>query len=148
MKNRHAYLQAEEQINERIRNGCQSPFALFVLDVNNIKEVNDKQGHKAGDVFLQQASGIICTVFPVGEAYRIGGDEFVAILEGEEMGQQEALLAKMQENNAKALSEGGIVIACGMASFGQDTSLAEVFSRADERMYENKSRLKEGKRQG
>ena len=48
----------------------------------------------------------------------------------------------MQDHNAQALVSGGIVIACGMAKFENDTCIATVFERADHTMYENKSRLK------
>jgi hypothetical protein len=44
--------------------------------------------------------------------------------------------------NEKARENGGIVIACGMARYKNDTCVASVFERADDRMYQNKNDLK------
>ena len=54
------------------------------------------------------------------------------------------MIGRMAARNDEALRSGGIVIACGMAKRGDDTSVAPVFERADQNMYENKNRLKAG----
>lgn len=76
--------------------------------------------------------------------YRTGGDEFVAILRGQDYLQQDRLLAEMQEINQKHRTSGEVMIACGSSSWnaGEDNSFDAVFERADAEMYENKSRLK------
>ena len=48
----------------------------------------------------------------------------------------------MKDHNIKAIRTGGIVIACGMSKYDGDTSVAFVFDRADQNMYENKNDLK------
>ena len=48
----------------------------------------------------------------------------------------------MRAQNAKAVRDGGIVIACGMAKYENDSCVATVFERADQNMYENKNSLK------
>ena len=55
-------------------------------------------------------------------------------------------MAKMGEQNAEALRTGGIVIACGMAKREGDDTVAPVFKRADQQMYENKTELKNSER--
>ena len=72
-----------------------------------------------------------------------GGDEFAVIVKGRDYKQIDQLVDKMAEHNSKALEEGGIVIACGMAKLEDDNSFNRVFERADQRMYEDKKRLKE-----
>ena len=54
--------------------------SIIVLDLNNLKLFNDRNGHEAGDMYIITASGIIRDTFePFGSVYRIGGDEFCVI---------------------------------------------------------------------
>ncbi|MBR1711688.1 MAG: diguanylate cyclase [Clostridia bacterium] len=144
VKNKHAYLKMEEQINRMIGLHHQSEFAIAILDVNNLKEVNDTDGHKAGDEYLRKASSIICQTFKHSPMYRVGGDEFAVLLQGKDYDCLEELVGKMKDHNVRARENGGIVIACGIGKFKNDASVAAVFERADESMYENKRALKAG----
>ena len=56
------------------------------------------------------------------------------------------LIARVNEQNARALRSGGVVIACGMAKHGNDSDVASVFERADRNMYDNKTHLKKEKK--
>lgn len=142
VKNKHAYLEAESQMDSLIAEHCAPLFAIVMLDINDLKKVNDTTGHQAGDQYLRDASKIICDIFKHSPVFRIGGDEFAVIAQGTDYACLEERLGKMQDHNAQALVSGGIVIACGMAKFENDTCVATVFERADHTMYENKSRLK------
>lgn len=55
------------------------PAGVVYLDVNGLKEVNDRYGHDAGDCLLKTCAGIVKETFQTGDMYRIGGDEFVII---------------------------------------------------------------------
>ena len=145
VKNRHAYLETEERLDRQIAEHRADDFAIVILDVNDLKKVNDTAGHKAGDQYLRNACGIICRIFKRSPIFRIGGDEFVAVVQGADFECIEELLGKMKDHNVKARRTGGIVIACGMAKREDDSRVATVFERADSAMYENKSALKEGK---
>ena len=145
VKNRHAYLDAEEELDRQIAEHRQSEFAVTVLDVNDLKKVNDTGGHQAGDQYLKDACKIICTIFKHSPVFRIGGDEFAVISQEKDYACIEELLGKVKDHNTEALNTGGIVIACGMAKYERDLSVAPVFERADQRMYENKSDLKSGR---
>jgi diguanylate cyclase (GGDEF)-like protein len=116
-----------------------------LLDVNNLKKVNDTAGHKAGDQYLRDACGIICRIFKRSPIFRVGGDEFTAVVQGADYDCIEELLGKMRDHNTKAIRTDGVVIACGMAKYENDARVASIFERADQRMYENKSDLKEGR---
>ena len=142
VKNRHAYLEAEERLNRQIAAHRAPEFAIVILDVNDLKKVNDTAGHKAGDQYLRDACAIICEVFKHSPVFRVGGDEFAIIAQGRDYGRIEELIGRMRDQNALARQTGGIVIACGMAKRENDASVAPVFERADQNMYENKSRLK------
>ena len=144
VKNRHAYLETEDRLDRQISEHRVSEFAIVILDVNNLKKVNDTLGHKAGDQYIQEASRIICRVFKRSPIFRIGGDEFVAIVQGADYECIGELMGKMKDHNTKAARTGGIVIACGMAKYEGSLSVAPVFDRADQNMYRNKSDLKDG----
>ena len=144
VKNRHAYLETEDRLDRQISEHRVSDFAIVILDVNNLKKVNDTLGHKAGDQYIQEASRIICRVFKRSPIFRIGGDEFVAIVQGADYECIGELMGKMKDHNTKAARTGGIVIACGMAKYEGSLSVAPVFDRADQNMYRNKRDLKDG----
>ena len=57
-------------------------FAITILDVNDLKKVNDNEGHKAGDQFIRDACRIICTTFKRSPVFRVGGDEFAVLSQG------------------------------------------------------------------
>lgn len=147
VKNKHAYLDAEKRLNERIHAGEKPEFAVVVLDVNDLKQVNDTEGHKAGDRLLRRACKLVCTTFAHSPVFRIGGDEFAVLSQGEDYQRMDALVEQIQEHNLASIRDGGVIIACGMARYAGEELVAPVFERADERMYENKSMLKAKKRE-
>ena len=142
VKNRHAFLAAEEQIDIHISGNDQAPFAMVMLDVNDLKKINDSEGHQAGDEYLKKACRVICDIFKHSPVYRVGGDEFAVISQGNDYEHIDELVAKVAEHNAQAKISGGVVIACGMARYEQDSCAAAVFERSDHAMYENKNQLK------
>ena len=147
VKSKHAYDDAEAGLDRDIRAGTAGPFAVAVCDVNDLKKTNDTFGHKAGDQLLKDACAIICNTFKHSPVFRIGGDEFAAILRGRDYEARSSLLERFLERNRKALAEGGIVVACGIADFRpeEDGAMAAVFERADAEMYRNKAELKIGR---
>lgn len=142
VKNRHAYLMSEERLNLQIADNDALAFAVVILDVNDLKRVNDSEGHNAGDQYLRDACRIICNTFKHSPVFRVGGDEFTVIAQGEDYARIDELVGQMNSRNEEALRTGGIVIACGMAKREKDESVAPVFERADQMMYENKNNLK------
>ena len=142
VKNKHAYLDAEEKLNQQIEEGEQPEFAISILDVNDLKKVNDTEGHKIGDQYLRDACMIVCHIFKHSPVFRIGGDEFAVISQGSDYAHIDELVETMDAHNTEAAHTGGIVIACGMARREGDACVTTVFERADQRMYENKNCLK------
>ena len=143
IKNRHAYLMAEERLNAQIAERRAPGFAIVVLDVNDLKKINDTAGHEAGDQHIRRACKIICDTFKHSPVFRIGGDEFAVIAQGDDYIGIDALMRQMAAHNMEASRTGGIVIACGMARHNSEGCVAPVFERADQNMYENKSDLKD-----
>ena len=146
VKNRHAFLEAEARLNGQIAEGVAPQFAVTVLDVNDLKRVNDTAGHQAGDQLLRDACRVVCVTFDHSPVFRIGGDEFAVISRGGDYERIDALVETIRAHNAGAQRDGGVVIACGMAKFaGDDASVNAVFERADRNMYEDKISLKAAK---
>ena len=142
VKNKHAYAQTERELNQQIEGREPVEFALVVFDVNGLKSVNDQHGHIAGDEYLKQACSLICKTFKHSPVFRVGGDEFVVISRGSDYQDIDTLVARIAEQNRISSASDGVVIACGMARYTGEYTLAEVFAKADRLMYENKEHLK------
>ena len=145
VKNRRSYLMAEARLNDQIADNNDPHFAIVILDVNDLKRINDTEGHEAGDRYIRDACRLICNIFKHSPVFRVGGDEFAVIAQGRDYSCIEQLIGQVNDHNAEAVRNGGIVIACGMAKREDDDSVAPVFERADQNMYENKSNLKSEK---
>lgn len=145
VKNKRAYVEEEQRLNQQIMECLKPEFALVVLDVNDLKKVNDTAGHQMGDRCLRDACKVICDIFDHSPVFRVGGDEFAVISQGQDYEHVEELVHSVAEHNKEALRSGGVVLACGMAKFGDDKDVAAVFKRADQNMYQNKCELKEGR---
>ena len=144
VKSKHAYVEYETRVNEAIKAGTGGEFAVVVCDLNGLKEVNDTQGHQAGDEYIRSASSVICNVFDHSPVFRIGGDEFAVILRGRDYANRSELLKMIAKKNQENAGGYGAIIAVGLSEFDPktDTKLSTVFDRADSAMYENKSALK------
>ena len=144
VKSKHAYLETVSALNGEIAVGMAAPFAVVVCDVNGLKTVNDTLGHHAGDQLILSATRIICETFKHSPVFRVGGDEFVALLHGQDYERQQALLAEMAARNESSRQTGGVIIACGSSTWdpARDARFEAVFDRADTAMYSNKTALK------
>lgn len=124
-------------------------FAIIIFDCNRLKQVNDKYGHSAGDIYLQKACRLICQVYDHSPVFRLGGDEFAVVLQREDYENRDALERDFQrrtdEQNAAATDPWEAVnVSMGMAVFepGKDRSADQVLKRADALMYAAKRQYK------
>lgn len=148
VKSKHAFVEAEEQMDRRIEEKTLTEFAMVLFDLNDLKVINDNKGHQEGDEYIKEACRIICTRFKHSPVYRIGGDEFVAVLEGTDYHNRDELLAAFEKQMDANLTQGRISIASGCACFdpSSDKSSHSVLERADERMYQRKNQMKDAVR--
>ena len=133
--NRTAYEAYLNELEEEIQNGT-ACFALVVMDLNGLKEINDTLGHEQGDRAISAVGDAMKRVFGGERLYRIGGDEFLVLVSGDGS-DLPPRLAQLD----RVLAEGGsAAVSKGCASFvpGQDRQYQEVFRRADQAMYEDK----------
>ena len=144
VKNANAYTEAKKCMEQRILNGSVSEFGLVVFDVNDLKNINDTQGHEQGDYHIRSACNYICRQFKQSPVYRIGGDEFLIILEGEDYMNRQRYMRVFDEKIDRNKAEGLPVVSSGMAVYVPDGTddFDTVFARADANMYERKKKLK------
>lgn len=123
-------------------------FSLVECDVNGLKHVNDTFGHDVGDIYIVNACRTICNVFKHSPVYRIGGDEFVVVLQGMDFDKREKLLEELREAVNEGLSKtdvahGRVSLAAGIADYDpdKDKTVGDVLKRADISMYNNKKMM-------
>ena len=119
--------------------------AFILLDLDGFKQLNNTLGHVAGNQLLVDVVNFLRKGLRRNDIIgRIGGDEFVVLLEGEDYKRRQSLIEeferKMEENNSKGL----VVISTGLDIYrpGRDICFDSIFERADQRMYERKKSLK------
>jgi len=118
---------------------------LIICDVNNLKIINDTQGHKSGDAYLKNTADLLYdNIREAGPLYRIGGDEFASIITGRNRKYIDGMMVALRAEKRMAIKGYPFSCACGEATFikGVDSTLRDVFKRADEAMYEEKKRQK------
>ena len=123
------------------------PFALVVCDANDLKRINDTEGHVAGDEYIKGSAKLLCTIFDHSPVFRVGGDEFVVFLRGDDYSARNELMERLHTQvGENQISGSGPILAAGMAEYepSTDSLVSEIFDRADRKMYEDKYRLKNG----
>ena len=132
--------------------------AIFVIDINNFKEINDKFGHQAGDIYISKVAETIKRQFiGIGYCYRIGGDEFVVVLKNgayvksvrletnyDTYKVMDAFCKKINDAIAKEREKDPVFpnVAIGAAYHVHGDNFASTMKRADERMYKDKAESK------
>lgn len=148
VKSKQAYLDDIEKLDKRIKNGEEVEFGVVVFDMNDLKNINDKRGHDIGDIYIYNAGMLISEFFSKSPVYRIGGDEFAAILEGEDNDNRKTLVEEFDKQVESNMLTDKVVVASGLAEYNAeaDREYREVFERADKRMYQKKRKLKQLKK--
>ena len=143
-----AYIHKADELSGMITDGT-AEFAIAMVDINDLKRINDQFGHKAGDTYIQGCCHIICNVFQHSPVFRIGGDEFVAVLTGADYQKRDTLLKQARAEFSKCYSNKKMPLyqrysaAVGLAVFKPDDITFEyVFRRADKAMYADKMSFK------
>ena len=148
LRNTNSYKAWVTDFDEEIGNK-NSDFGVIVLDINYLKETNDRYGHDVGNKLIVAAAGVISGIFKRSPVFRIGGDEFLVIVQNRDLVDLGALLEKFDaecSNESVSVNEENIPIsiAKGFARYDskKDSKFVDVFNRADDAMYENKREIK------
>lgn len=132
--NRHRFMGLMQHIPQG------EPIALIYADFNDLKDINDTDGHEAGDEALRKMACAMCSVVDQNRVFRVGGDEFIAVAEEVNLDDVKEIVKKMRQ----AFDEQGVSAALGYGIFKMpiddiEAAIAEV----DHWMYYDKRRAKE-----
>jgi diguanylate cyclase (GGDEF)-like protein len=151
VKNKAAYMKTKNMLNRNILT-CTAKFGIVMIDLNSLKRMNDTYGHKHGDSYIMACAKLICDVFTYSPVFRIGGDEFVVVLEGRDYDNRDTLVNRLTNKFNQLSSDESLPpwerlsAAIGAAVYTEnDHTVDAVFKRADERMYANKIAMKGGR---
>lgn len=132
--NRRAWRLAVSEADERIRRGG-SPAVVAVIDLDDLKGVNDSRGHGAGDALLRQlATTLVNSMRAADIVARLGGDEF-GVLAVETEGAE-----RVSERIRAALGVARIPASVGVSPRPEGGSLHHAWEAADSAMYAEKAR--------
>ena len=133
MLNRQSYYTDLEKFDDKIT-------ALILVDMNGLKEINDKEGHLAGDKALTAiADCMFHTVTGNQRAYRIGGDEYVILCTKGDEAKVQATVQKLKT----ALSKTAYSCAVGYAMKEVGRQVSQLYTEADKMMYQDKQKYYE-----
>ncbi|MCR5557089.1 MAG: diguanylate cyclase [Butyrivibrio sp.] len=149
VKNKAWYDKTKERVDGDIAAG-RARFGIVMVDLNHLKKVNDGYGHEHGNDYIFGSCHQICIIYDHSPVFRVGGDEFVVLLENRDYDNRDALFEQLKaafelsSNNTDKEPWERFSAAYGMAIYeaGNDKSMDDVFKRADERMYKNKQETK------
>lgn len=137
MRSRYSYIKTLNEYHNK--DTLPRGLAVFSIDINGLKFVNDSRGHAAGDRLIQNAAECILEVFGrYGKCFRIGGDEFVAILNIEKRKIPEIVKSLDIAEKRKD----GLSLASGYAVAEEhpELSIEELINIADKMMYADKEK--------
>jgi len=153
IRNKTAFNEQTKILAEELAEG-EGKFGFALLDLNNLKLINDTYGHEKGDIAIVRLSRIVCQVFEHSPVFRVGGDEFVVVLTGKELENAETLVQAFKDT-IREISEdaSGQPWERGSAAIGYaryvdklDSGTESVLARADKAMYDNKKSMKGARR--
>ncbi len=140
IKNRRAFTNKMLQLNKSKRNT-----AIVVMDLNDLKKINDSRGHDEGDEIIHKSAKFLQESFDnVGTPYRIGGDEFSVLCVNSSKDQVEAALDKLHNllEEYNSVNDLKIVFGYGYHFYTGNENIFEVFESADKKMYQHKAKIK------
>ena len=150
IRNKTAYDNQIRLLQESFNSGNHE-FGFVMVDLNNLKTINDSYGHDKGDIAIKKCCRLICETFTHSPVFRIGGDEFVIVLRESDYRNIDVLLTQFKKkvsilkDNIRLQPWERVSAAIGYALYDdeQDTSVQSVLARADQEMYKNKKKMKQ-----
>lgn len=151
VQNKYSYDDAMKALAESVDEDPN--FGLAVIDLNELKKINDTYGHEKGDIAIKELCRIVCTTFTHSPVYRIGGDEFTVILKGRDLENIDDLITRFNcamvtvSQNADLEPWERVSASVGYAVFDADRDGTPdgTFRRADRAMYMRKQEMKAGR---
>jgi diguanylate cyclase (GGDEF)-like protein/PAS domain S-box-containing protein len=146
-----------EEEMARLEGSRQYPVSILACDLDDLKMINDKEGHDAGDQAIKSAAKVLGfhTFRKEDVVARIGGDEFIVILPSVDLDENPTILNRIKhglnEFNKSSIDDGlyrPISLSIGYAVVHKDDSLKDGYKKADAAMYVEKVKRKAAKTNG
>jgi diguanylate cyclase (GGDEF)-like protein len=144
LANRREFTRAlDSEIARTSRTG--RPFALIMVDVDGLKAINDRWGHRAGDCAIRRVANTLRVACRASDtAARVGGDEFAVVLPETDEVMARELLSRVHALLATHQRAGVVSVSGGVAEFPRDAATAEdLLAFADSELYERKRQPRE-----
>lgn len=127
-----------ELYNEKIK--LKSKFIIVLCDLDGMKKINDTMGHSYGDNYIMSSIKIIQEVLGNNcSLARIGGDEFIVLLDYMEESELKNMLFKINEKISNIFEQKNTGVSIGYSIYSEDAyELQELIEIADKKMYEQK----------
>lgn len=115
-----------------------NPYGVVFIDMNGLKTINDSEGHIAGDTLLKETADILKSTFAGCDIYRVGGDEFLAIVEDKTEDEFNCMIEKVREASNKSET---VKFAIGSCYEDASFDIRNAMHIADVKMYEDKAKF-------
>ena len=150
IRNKRGYETEIQRINKSIAMG-NTKVGVVMVDMNDLKEVNDRYGHEKGDKVICSMCDMLCSVFKRSPVFRIGGDEFVVVVSNYDYANLESNVDKflacvnhnIEESELEPWERASAAIGYAVFEEDKDVAIEDTLKRADEKMYECKQEMKE-----
>ena len=146
-----AYDDSVRTLEKDLKENLVKEFGFAMIDLNNLKVINDSYGHANGNLYIAGACHIVCTIFRHSPVFRIGGDEFIVILKNDDYEHRHELIEVANqkffetENDYSREPWDRYSVAIGLAEYKSGDTVDSVSKRADEDMYLNKQKMKKAR---
>ena len=146
--NERSYLKEIEELDKLIEQKKLKEYAVILMDVNNIKVTNDTYGHRYGCHLIVRCGKTLPKHFTSSSLFHIGGDEFVAIVYGDDYKRLDEILKTYDDTLSFSMIEFEghelvFSVAYGVAKYEEGMRYKDVLQKADNAMYVNKKAVKE-----
>ncbi|HAM16790.1 MAG TPA: sensor domain-containing diguanylate cyclase [Eggerthellaceae bacterium] len=143
LANHRAFDEALQELPGR----CDLPISIISVDCDYLKQINDTYGHLVGDEYIRMAATAFRAALPHrAQAFRTGGDEFVALVPQTTRERAEEAVADMRSRcGLFKLRDHSVSISCGLSIIeSPDENPFDAIARADRSMYEDKASRRRG----
>ena len=149
IRNKTAYDSEIKKLEWRMLDGFKE-FGIAMVDLNYLKRINDTYGHEHGNAAIKNICHMVCVIFEHSPVFRIGGDEFVIILTGHDYEHIKEWVNKFNSELEELAKRDDLApweavsasIGYALYDTDRDSSIDNVFKRADKAMYERKKEMK------
>lgn len=147
LRNERSYFEEIEKL-DKLTKEKNDDYIIMLMDLNGLKVINDKFGHTYGCHLIIETANILKEIFTNSLLFHVGGDEFEAIILGDDLKNFDKLMDIYNQKlvyNKIIFDEKELIlsVACGYARSNHQSLYRELFKEADKKMYENKEFIKE-----